>query len=70
VLDNSYVWNIDDKKFISDLKVEEQIFGDGGSLSTIAGEFPEGKKKLYKMTFSNLVCIKSSTEQLSGLLMF
>ena len=65
--DNSYVWTIYGKKFISDLKVGEKIFGDDGKLTTVTGVFPQGKKQLYKITFSDNTSVECCGEHLWGL---
>lgn len=53
-----------DKGFvkISDLKLSDKIFGEDGKLYNVLGIYPQGKRELYKVTFSdnsNVICDKN-----------
>lgn len=53
-----------DKGFvkISDLKLSDKIFGEDGKLYDVLGKYPQGKRSMYKVTFSDnsyVICDKN-----------
>ena len=38
---------------MGDLKVGDQVFGSGGEVTNVIGVYPQGKKDIYKITFSD-----------------
>lgn len=50
---NNRVWTPEGRKRIGDLKVGDKIFGISGKLVNVVGVYPQGKKKLYRVTFND-----------------
>lgn len=61
---NSLVWTIDGKKQIGDLNIGDRIFGDDGKLTNVTGVFPQGKKQLYRIVFSDNTIVECCGEHL------
>lgn len=49
---------------IEDLKLNDEIFGIDGNIYNVLGIYPQGKKKIYKITFSDGTVIKCSKDHL------
>lgn len=49
---------------IEDLKVGDEIFGIDGNIYNVQGVFPQGKKQIYKVEFSDGTIIKCCNEHL------
>jgi hypothetical protein len=61
---DSLVFTINGKKQIGDLQVGEQIFGDDGKLTNVIGVYPQGKKDVYRITFSDGTWVECCKEHL------
>ena len=58
---NSKVYTKNGFKMIKDVVVGDVIFGEDGLLHKVIGVFPQGKKRGYKVTFSDgteVICCK------------
>ena len=49
---------------IEDLKVGDEIFGANGNIYNVLGSYPQGKKQIYNVTFSDGTIIKCSKDHL------
>ena len=49
---------------IEDLKIGNEIFGTDGNIYNVLGVFPQGKKQIYNVTFSDGTVIKCSKDHL------
>ena len=49
----SYVFASDGKKKIKNIKIGESVIGSDGKPTTVIGIFPQGIKKLYRVTFND-----------------
>lgn len=49
---------------IEDLKVGDEIFGVNGNIYNVLGSYPQGKKQIYNVTFSDGTIIKCSKDHL------
>lgn len=50
---NNRVWTQEGRKRIGELQIGDKIFGPSGELVTVIGVYPQGRKKLYKVTFDD-----------------
>lgn len=58
------VWTPNGKRRIADLRPGDAIYGTDGRPHTVTGVYPQGKKKLYRVTFNDGTSLRVGAEHL------
>ncbi|NPV12834.1 MAG: hypothetical protein HPY57_13765 [Ignavibacteria bacterium] len=61
---DSFVWDNNGKKRFGDLKLNDEIYGDDGELTTVIGIYPQGEKDIYEIEFSDGLKVRCCNEHL------
>lgn len=61
---NSKIFTKDGYKYIGDVQMGEEIYGEDGELHRIIGVFPQGKRNVYEIEFSDKTTVLASDEHL------
>lgn len=64
LLNGSKVMTPNGYKKIEDLKINDEIFGSDGNIYNVCGVYPQGKRQIYEVEFSDGTIIKCSKDHL------
>lgn len=61
---NSPIMTPDGVKLMGEIKVGDEVIGSNGNSINVIGVFPQGKKKIYRVTFSDKTFVECSGDHL------